>query len=90
MRELPTGTDKNAAAFQRKLFGKAIDCDLDKQGRITLTPALAEYAGIDKDIMLVGANTKLEIWDAAAWEQANEFVDEDIVIEGIKQYNINI
>ena len=90
VRELPTGTDKNAAAFQRKLFGKAIDCDLDKQGRITLTPALAEYAGIDKDIMLVGANTKLEIWDAAAWEQTNEFVDEDIVIEGIKQYNINI
>ena len=87
---LPTGTDTNVGNLQRKIFGNAIDCDLDKQGRVSLSKTLTDYAGITKDIVLVGANTKLEIWDAAAWARINANIDDDIVIEGIKQYNINI
>lgn len=87
---LPTGTDTNVGNLQRKIFGNAIDCDLDKQGRVSLSKTLIDYAGITKDIVLVGANTKLEIWDAAAWARINANIDDDIVIEGIKQYNINI
>lgn len=87
---LPTGTDTNVGNLQRKIFGNAIDCDLDKQGRVSLSKTLSDYAGISKDIVLVGANTKLEIWDAEAWARVNASIDDDIVIEGIKQYNINI
>ena len=87
---LPTGTDTNVGNLQRKIFGNAIDCDLDKQGRVSLSKPLSDYAGISKDIVLVGANTKLEIWDAEAWAHVNANIDDDIVIEGIKQYNINI
>lgn len=90
VRELPTGTDRNAAMFQRQLFGKAMSCELDKQGRIPLTQELIDFAGLKKDIMLVGSNSKLEIWDAAIWEDINNSVNDDIVLEGIKQYNINI
>lgn len=90
VRELPTGTDRNAAMFQRRLFGKAMTSELDNQGRIPLTQELIDFAGLKKDIVLVGSNTKLEIWDSEAWSKINDFIDDDIVLDGIKQYNINI
>lgn len=90
VRELPTGTDRNAAMFQRRLFGKAMSCELDKQGRVPLTQELINFAELKKDIILVGSNTKLEIWDADKWDKVNESVDDDIVLEGIQKYNINI
>lgn len=90
VRELPTGTDRNAAMFQRRLFGKAMSCEPDKQGRIPLTQELVEFAGLKKDIILVGSNTKLEIWSSELWENIDSDIDDDIVLEGIKQYGINI
>ncbi len=88
MRSLPTGIDRNAAKFQRKLFGKACSCEVDKQGRISLTEELMEYAGLKKDVVLVGMNTKLEIWDSGIWEDTDG--DDDILLEGIAKYEINI
>ncbi len=90
VRELPTALDKNAARFQRRLFGKTLCVELDKQGRVPLTPELISYAGLEKDIMLIGSNTKLEIWSQAAWDAANEDIEDDLILEGIQKYNINI
>ena len=90
VRSLPTVTDRNAAALQRKLFGKAISCELDKQGRIPLTNELIEYAGMTKDIVLVGVNAKLEIWDSEKWKEIDDAIDADTIIEGIAKYEINI
>ncbi len=90
VRSLPTVTDRNAAALQRKLFGKAISCELDKQGRIPLTNELIEYAGMTKDIVLVGVNAKLEIWDSNTWKDIDDAIDADTIIEGIAKYEINI
>ena len=90
VRELPTVTDRNAAALQRKLFGKAIACEVDKQGRIPLTPELIEYANMKKDIVLVGVNSKLEIWDSESWKDIDDAIDADLIIEGISKYEINI
>ncbi len=39
----------------------------DKQGRITVPPALRAYAGLTRDCTVIGANTRVEIWDSAAW-----------------------
>jgi len=90
VRALPTGTDRNAAMFQRRLFGKAMSCELDKQGRVPLTQDLIDFAGLKKDIIVVGSNTKLEIWDVDMWNQINEGVDEDFILSGIEKYEINI
>lgn len=90
VRSLPTVTDRNAAALQRQLFGKAIACELDKQGRIPLTAELISYANMSKDIVLVGVNSKLELWDSESWRQLDEAVDADAIIEGIAKYEINI
>ncbi len=49
------------------LFSGAFDEIPDRQGRITVPPALREYAGLDRDVVVVGKNTTAEIWDAATW-----------------------
>ncbi len=87
---LPTTTDKNAAAFVRVFFGKATACEVDKQGRIPIAKRLMDFAGLEKDIMLVGANTRLEIWDSGTWNSYQDDLSDDIVIDGILQYGLNI
>ena len=61
-------TAKVARDFGRVLFSSGSHEVPDKQGRITLPPALREYAGLDRDVVVIGNNTRVEIWDGAAWE----------------------
>lgn len=58
-----------ARRIQRLLIGHATETELDKQGRILLPPLLREYAGLNKDVMLVGQGKKFEIWDEAHWQE---------------------
>jgi len=58
----------------RKLFALACECELDKQGRILIAPSLRERAQLDGDIMLAGANNRIEIWNRAKW---NEEMDDE-------------
>lgn len=61
-------TAKAVRDYSRVFFASASDETPDKQGRITVPPALRGYAGLRKDCVVIGANTRLEIWDAEAWE----------------------
>ncbi len=90
LRGLPVTTDKNAAAFVRMFFGTASSCEVDKQGRISVGKRLIDFAGLVKDIVLVGANTRLEIWDKEEWDKYNSDLSESIIIEGISKYNLTI
>lgn len=60
---------KEVRDYQRMLAAAASDEIPDKQGRVTIPPHLRRYAGLDKDIVVIGAMNRLEIWDATAWEQ---------------------
>lgn len=60
-------SDPKVQAYQRVLFSGASDEIPDRQGRITVPPVLREYAGLDRDVVVVGKNTTAEIWDAGAW-----------------------
>jgi len=74
LRDAPT-TSKSTRDWQRMMFAGAHDEVPDRQGRITIPPALRRYAGLDRDCAVVGVNTHLEVWDAAAWtdyEAGNE------------------
>jgi MraZ protein len=66
LRQAPV-TSKAARDYQRVLFAGASDENLDKQGRVTIPPALREYAGLTRECVVVGLNTRAEIWDATAW-----------------------
>ncbi|CAB4735063.1 unannotated protein [freshwater metagenome] len=52
----------------RVMFAGALDEVPDKQGRVTIPSGLRTYAGLEKDCVVIGANTRLEIWDSQAWE----------------------
>lgn len=61
-------TSKQARDFSRVLLSGASDEVPDRQGRITLPPALRTYAGLDRECTVIGAGDRAEIWDSAAWE----------------------
>ena len=61
-------TAKAVRDYSRVFFASASDEELDRQGRITIPLSLREYAALRRDCVVIGANTRLEIWDAAAWE----------------------
>ena len=63
-----TQTNERTRAYTRVLFASAYDDIPDKQGRITIPQNLREYAGLTRDCVVVGADTRIEIWDSAAWE----------------------
>ena len=60
-------TAKAVRDYSRILFASASDESCDKQGRITIPPKLRAYAGLDRDCVVIGANTRLEIWADKAW-----------------------
>ena len=75
-------SSKSARDYSRMFFSSASDEIPDKTGRVTLPQPLRQYAGLTKDCVVIGANTRLEIWDAAAWaayeaEQEQAFADQD-------------
>ena len=62
-------TDKRTRDFLRVFYSGAADEVPDKQGRVTIPPALRAYAHLTRDCVVIGANARIEIWDGAAWEQ---------------------
>ncbi|MFV2197338.1 MULTISPECIES: division/cell wall cluster transcriptional repressor MraZ [unclassified Nocardiopsis] len=62
-------TAKAVRDYGRVLFASASDESCDKQGRVTIPQKLREYAGLQHECVVVGANTRLEIWAAQAWAE---------------------
>ena len=62
-------TSKSARDYMRVLFACASDEVPDRQGRVTIPPQLREYAGLTRDCVVIGANTRVEIWDSSAWDR---------------------
>jgi MraZ protein len=81
-------THKAARAYGRVFFASAHDEVPDKQGRVTIPAHLREYAGLDRDVVVIGASSRVEIWDHQAWDQylatsENEFAEiEEGVLPG--------
>jgi MraZ protein len=61
-------TNKAARSYSRVFFAGAHDEIPDKQGRVMIPAHLREYAGLDRDVVVIGASTRVEIWDPQAWD----------------------
>src|SRR6476619_7035842 len=61
-------TAKAVRDYSRVFFASASDEIPDKQGRITIQQGLRDYAGLQRDCVVIGANTRLEICDTVSWE----------------------
>ena len=68
LRQVPV-TVKGARDYMRVMFAGAHDEIPDRQGRITIPQALRTYAGLDRECVVIGANTRVEIWDSNSWNQ---------------------
>jgi MraZ protein len=55
--------------FRRLVLSGAEDCELDRQGRVTLAPHLREHAGITRSVTIVGVGPHLEIWSTPSWRK---------------------
>lgn len=64
-------TNKNARDFVRFFLSGAIECEIDKQGRFLIASNLREYANMEKDVVIIGVGTRLEIWDREKWQSYN-------------------
>ena len=74
--------DKQSSALQRLLVGFAEDIALDGAGRLLISPVLREFAGLDKEVMLVGQGSHFELWNKDAWrvQLAQVMQDESFVM----------
>lgn len=60
-------TKKESRSFNRLFFAGTTEIELDKQGRILLPKYLKDYAGIKKDLVLIGVANRIEIWAKELW-----------------------
>lgn len=65
-------TNRDAREYARMLLAGAQDEVPDKQGRVTIAPLLREYAGLSRELAVLGVGRRLEIWDAATWQDLQQ------------------
>ena len=87
LRTLPI-SNKDARNFSRFFFAGAIECEIDKQGRFLITSNLREFAGLEKDVVIVGMDSRLEIWSKEKWEQVETNISADEIAERMEQLGI--
>ena len=76
-------SDKNARQFVRFFLSGAVECELDKQGRILLPQSLRMYADISKDVVVTGNGSTIEIWDSGLWNDYNDTIDPDAIADSM-------
>lgn len=65
-------TNKDARALIRFFLAGAMECEIDKQGRFLITSNLREFAGLEKEVIIVGVLNKIEIWSKDKWTEYSE------------------
>lgn len=70
-------SDPDARTFRRMVFAEAAGAEFDRQGRILIPPELRRYAGLDREAVVVGMHTYVEIWSPEGWETQSEMMDQE-------------
>lgn len=70
-------SDVKVRRFKRLFYASASVEELDKQGRLSIPPALMEYAGIEKDVHIVGESNTFELWSAERWQDQQATEEEE-------------
>lgn len=81
--------NKEARQLQRYFLAGAASCEVDKQGRILIPGNLREQAALEKDIVLVGVLSKIEIWSKERWESNNTYGDMDQIAEHMAELGLS-
>lgn len=89
LRALPI-TNKEARQFVRFFLAGAAEVEVDKQGRILIPNVLREFAGLAKDVALVGVGSRIEIWSRERFEDTAAFDDMDEIAEHMAELGLGI
>ena len=82
--------NKEARQFARFFLAGAAAVEVDKQGRILLPAHLREFAGLEKDVVLVGVGSRVEIWSKDKWENMNSDADMDEITGAMEGLGLTI
>ena len=87
LRSLPI-SNKDARKFSRFFFAGAIECEIDKQGRFLISSNLREFAELEKDVIIVGMDSRIEIWSKEKWNKFDEDISADEIAEKMEMLGI--
>ena len=82
IRALPMSKSRN---LQRFFFAGAAEAEPDKQGRVLIPAHLREYAGLTKDVTVIGASVRAEIWDSERYQSSCEDLTSDSIAESMDE-----
>lgn len=81
-------TNKNARDFVRFFLSGAVEAELDKQGRFLIPSNLRKYANLEKEAVITGVGTRIEIWDKDKWKTYNS--EENLSADQIAENMANL
>ena len=81
-------SDKNARNFVRFFLSGATEWELDKQGRFLIANNLRIAANLEKEAVIIGVGTRLEIWDKSTWSKCDENISADEIAENMTMLGI--
>lgn len=89
LKSLPL-TNKNARDFVRFFLAGATECEIDKQGRFLISGNLREYATLEKEAVIIGVATRIEIWNKDKWKEysSDENISADEIAENMTMLGI--
>ena len=87
LKSLPL-SDKNARNFVRFFLAGATECEIDKQGRFLIPSNLRTAANLEKEAVIIGVGTRLEIWNKEIWTSKDEEISADEIAENMTMLGI--
>ncbi len=90
LKTLPSYTNKNVRDFIRYFLSGAVECEIDKQGRFLIPSNLRTHAKLEKDVVIIGVGTKIEIWDKEEWKKysSDDNISADEIAENLSNLGI--
>lgn len=89
LKSLPL-TNKDARTFVRFFLAGAAGVEVDKQGRVLVPSVLKEFAGINKDVVLIGVASRIEIWSKERWADESAYEDVESIAEHMSELGLGI
>ena len=87
LRSLPI-SNKDARDFSRFFFAGAIECEIDKQGRFLVSSNLRNFANFKKDVVIIGMNSRIEIWSKDRWNGEDNSISADEIASKMEMLGI--
>ena len=87
LKSLPL-SDKNARNFVRFFLSGATECEIDKQGRFLIPMNLRTSAALEKEAVIIGVGTRIEIWNKATWEEKDNEISAEEIAENMTMLGI--